>query len=223
MRNEQEFMAEALTNPKFIEALSKIPVEDKSVWDIFKEFLADILGIPYNTVASEMFDLIIKRVENNDYYRKILPGGIVEEVTPKADPKTYTAESLSDKDIERDSVTNKYANAKTRKVYNSVTGDIIPRMQMRQFDDDGLSYGERKARMLWGQEARDIKKKIKDVPTMVTFDEAAKYFEQRKNLGIAKGQIFHKMIHYYFTKDDKIAREIDHIMMTHDISKGEID
>lgn len=58
---------------------------------------------------------------------------------------------------------------------------------------------------------------------MVTFDEAAKYFEQRKNLGIAKGQIFHKMIHYYFTKDDKIAREIDHIMMTHDISKGEID
>ena len=201
--------------------MGQIPVkDDKSVWDIFKEFLAKLFNIPYNSVASNMFDIVIKRVENNDYYRKLINTGVSRPVP--AATKVYTADKIAETSLDRDPVTNKYKDTKTGKLLNSVTGNAIPEMQSRQYTDDGLTYGQRKAKALWGEEPKDVKKKIKDIPTMVTFDEAASHFELRKDLGIAKGQIFHKLIHYYFTKDAKIQNEIRSLMMTYNITDGEI-
>lgn len=184
--------------------------------------MANIFNIPYNSVASEMIDLVVKRVENNDYHRKVMMSGSAAPA-PKVATKQYTTDKIEEPNLDRDPVTNKYKNPTTKKQYGSVTGTAIPEMQSKQYAEDGLSYGERKAGKLWGNEDRGVKKKIRDIDHMVTFAEAAAHFEMRKDLGIAKGQIFHKLIHYHFTKDAKIRSEIDSLMVKYDISDGEIE
>lgn len=176
-RNLDEFVAEALSSKPFIEALGKINYEsDKSIWDKFKEFLASIFGIPYNSVASHTIETILNRIETNDYYTKLIRyDGQVEAVpAPRSATRNYTANDIEAKDLERDPVTNKYKD-KAGKSYNSVTGNAIPEMQSKQWAEDGLTPGQRRAKAIWGSEDKSSKRKIRDIVHMVTFDEAAAY------------------------------------------------
>ena len=107
-------------------------------------------------------------------------------------------------------------------VLDSVTGVVIPGMKSRQFEASDLTLGEKKANKLYDTLPSDavLSTNMGENMTKQEYIDATNTSYEK---GIAKGTIFHKIIHYYFSKDATTAVEINELMATHGFTPGEFE
>lgn len=141
---------------------------------------------------------------------------------------TYISDSLKNqyKDFQRNPDTNEYENGAVK--FQSVTGHVLPSMETKQYllgpsdPKTKLSVGQRKAEILWRNLDPTVKLKTKESEFPIDKETFAVLYDSKVELFIAKGNILHKLIHYHFSKDESIKREVDAIVDKFGLSKGEI-
>lgn len=136
--------------------------------------------------------------------------------------RVYTLDNIRDTAAVRDNITNKYI-ARNR-IYDSITGDVIPSMSSQEREQSNRTIAEAKADKIWGKRPPEMKLKIYSLAEEpITKAEYIEMYSTRYNRAIIKGQIFHKMIHYHFVKDPNVQAEINNLMREGGITEGELE
>ena len=96
LTNLQEFVAEAMSNPEFQYALSKIPYENTNMWDKFTKFIADLLGIKHDNALTEAIGHTEALIDLTNDVNQIPIGahGQREPPKPPKPPKTQLPPSV---------------------------------------------------------------------------------------------------------------------------------
>lgn len=119
----------------------------------------------------------------------------------------YNGESLFS-DAKKDPVTGEYDNQ--GQTLKSVTQDVIPIFQTRPFKGEE-TLGVRIANSLWAGEDPTILKLTDMSVQPVTKDEYVRMVDASYQIGIAKGTIFHKLVHQYVSKDPNTQGELQQL------------
>lgn len=122
-------------------------------------------------------------------------------------------------DAKRDDETKTYKKGGVQ--YDSVTGKVIPSMQTRPFTstDDA---GTRAANSLWKNEDPASEKEIRGITGTVNKEQYIKHVNKRRDMAIAKGTIFHKIIHAYISGDVSVWDEINDLYSESGIQPSEL-
>ncbi len=177
-----------------------------------------------DTVLTETLNLVIKTINDTRFsYANEIP--IIADVV-------HTKEYISDKIVAtkyaKNPLTEKYEGE--GKSFPSVTGDVIPAMESKQYllditkDNSEVvtTPGERRAEILWKDLDPATKQQTKEADYPIDKPTFISLYDAKSKLFIAKGNILHKTIHEHFTQDSSTRAEIEAIMADNDISKGEV-
>lgn len=132
----------------------------------------------------------------------------------------YNGESLK-ADIERDDATGIYKDKKGNE-FDSVTGKLIPSMQENPLSFEG-TVGDRAAERVWKNRPAEDKIWVSEVRGEVNKMEYKFIIDEKYNKGKAKGDIFHKYIHYYINRDPETLKEIQALMVENNFTEGEFE
>lgn len=223
--NEHEFLAALFSNEDFRKKLQNIPYEPKlTLWDKFVQALGKLFGIDNALFAS--LETIINYLDNNGILYNTV-GEFSRSVY--YEPKTYISDKIktANTKYKKDPITEKYKDSSRQ--YDSVTGTLIPAMESKQYIldndvkiDNDKTPGERRADLLWNKVDPKVKQLTKEANIPIDKATFIALYDSRAKLWIAKGNILHKSIDYFFTKDSATKAEIDTIMSENNISKGEV-
>lgn len=232
--DEKEFVAYLMTDPEFREDLEHIPYSSgQTLFDRFIELLFKLFNVTPESVAAAGISSTLKAIDDtvqiNSLKRSLFDPAIFKQerynyIKPsylKSEERKYNGDKIRANNLVRNDVTNKYEG--NNKIYDSVTGDVIPSMQSKGTLQDERSAGTKRADRLWGDRPADLKLKTKEADVPVDKKTFTALYDERYERTIAKGQIFHKMVHYHFTKDTATQSEISALMAANDISKGEFE
>lgn len=132
--------------------------------------------------------------------------------------RTYGAEKIAKKwvDQKADDEKGKYTGPLGE---FERTGNIIQGMKTKQWQDDGLTPGEREAKRNFKNVTPGTKKLTSD--GTMTEEEQAKYIDGKILLGRAKGDLFHLIIHNTITPSEETTSKINTLINTYGFTVGE--
>lgn len=83
-KNQEEFIAELMTNEEFQLELMGIEENGKSLWTQIVDYIRTLLGLPKNSDYTKLINSITKVIQESDY-----EGGINEGIYESREPRTY--------------------------------------------------------------------------------------------------------------------------------------
>lgn len=109
------------------------------------------------------------------------------------------------------------------KTYESVTGKVIPKFQTRPYTATDTA-GQRLAKNLWKDTDPSTLKLVEELSiSPIDMETAIALEDKRHALAVAKGTIFHKIIHLHFANTSAAKAELQSLYEEHRILPGEFE
>lgn len=132
----------------------------------------------------------------------------------------YNAEKLFSTAVRNNDTKDYEENGKS---YESVTGKVIPKFQTKPYTATDTP-GQRLAKNLWKDTDPTVTKLVDELSiTPIDMDTAIALEDKRHSMSMAKGTIFHKIIHLHFSNDENAREELSQLYIEHRILPSEFE